>query len=319
LPLLQGAMAQVTELSFAHVGGPGSLFEVCANEYARRVNEKLPPAYRVVVYGQSQLGSDTEVLGKIKRGGVTFALPSTVMSTVSPKFGIFELPFLIRNRVHVARIRDALLEPELQPEVRAQGFRILAVWENGFRQITNSLRPIRKPVDLAHMKLRVPKGVWRLKAFRALGADPVPMSLGDTHKALQDRQVDGQENPLAQIHGSKFQEVQRFLTLSDHIYSPAYLITGEKHFASLPYEVRQILSGTASEMQSWIYETAIRIENELLDELSLSMETNQIDTDAFRAASQPFYKEFASSVPGGLELVGKVSELAEGTGSGTNN
>ena len=308
--LIPVSMAQ-TELVFAHVGGSGSLFEASANEFAKRVNEKLPSGFRVVVYGQSQRGDDMEVLGKIRRGEIAFGLPSTVMSTVSPKFGIFELPFLIRSREHVRRICDALLEPVLQPELGSHGYRILAVWENGFRQITNNLRPISKPTDLALVKLRVPKGVWRVRAFNALGANPVPIALGDTYEALKNGEVDGQENPLAQIHGSKFQEVQRYLTLSDHIYSPAYLITSEHHFRQLPPEVQKILASTADEMRDWVYETAARIENVLIDKLSVTMITNQLNTEAFRTASQPFYKEFASSIPGGFELLAQINDLAE--------
>lgn len=303
--------AQTTELVFAHVGSAGSLFSASANEFARRVNKKLPPNYRVVVYGQSQAGNDTEVLARLKRGEVTFSLPSTVMSTVSPKFGIFEMPFLIRNRDHVRRISDALLEPVLQPEVYSKGYRILAFWENGFRQITNNSHPINTPADLSGMKLRVPKGAWRIKAFKALGAKPVPMALGETYEALKNKQVDGQENPLTQIHGSKFDEVQRYLTLSDHIYSPAYLITSKEHFGQLPPEVQKILGSTATEMREWVYTTAVRLENELIDKLSKTMKTNQLDTDAFRTASKPFYKEFAQSIPGGFELLLKVSDLAE--------
>lgn len=320
--LIPASKAQ-TELVFAHVGGRGSLFEASANEFAKRVNEKLPSGFRVVVYGQSQRGDDMEVLGKIRRGEVTFGLPSTVMSTVSPKFGIFELPFLIRSREHVRRVCDVLLETVLQPEVSSQGYRILAIWENGFRQITNNLRPINKPADLAFVKLRVPKGVWRVKAFKALGANPIPMALNDTYEALNSGEVDGQENPLAQIHGSKFQEVQKYLTLSDHIYSPAYLVTSEQHFRQLPLEVQKILASTADEMRDWVYGTAVRIENALIDELSVTMITNQLDTEAFRTASRPFYQEFANSFPGGVDLLEQVNALAENSapdiGNGVSN
>jgi tripartite ATP-independent transporter DctP family solute receptor len=302
-------MAQ-TELVFAHVGGSGSLFEASANEFAKRVNEKLPSDFRVVVFGQSQRGDDMEVLGKIRRGEIAFALHSTVMSTVSPKFGVFELPFLIRNREHVRRICDAMLEPVLQPEVGSHGYRILAIWENGFRQITNNLRPIKMPADLALVKLRVPKGVWRVRAFNALGANPIPLALDDTYEALKSGEVDGQENPLAQIHGAKFQEVQRYLTLSDHIYTPAYLITSEHHFRQLPPQVQQILASTANEMRDWVYGTAVRIENALIDELGETMIANQLDTEAFRQASLPFYQEFARSIPGGFDLLEQVNQLA---------
>jgi tripartite ATP-independent transporter DctP family solute receptor len=308
------ASAQTKELQLAHIGGPGSLFEITANEFARRANEKLPAGYRVVAVGDSKLGSDEAVMAKIQKGEVAFGLPSTVMSSVSPKFGVFELPFLIRNREQVSRISDALLEPVLQPEVRAKGYRILAIWENGFRQITSNARPVKTPADLANMKLRVPKGDWRIKTFEALGAKPVPMQLDTTYDAIKSGAVDGQENPLAQIKGTKFDEVQRYLTLSDHVYTPAYLITSDKHFAELPADVQEILKSTSVRMRSWIFAKAVQIEGELLDGLdglASKMQTNQIDVKAFRAASRPVYNEFIRTVPGGARLILTVAELAE--------
>jgi TRAP-type transport system periplasmic protein len=150
--------AEMTQLNFAHNGGPGSLYELSANEFVRRLKQALPPDYVATAFGDSKLGDDTAVLAKIKQGEITFGLPSTAMSSMSETFGIFELPFLIRDRDQVRRISDAMLGPILQPEVNKHGYRILAVWENGFRQITNNVRPIRRPQDLRGLKLRVPKG-----------------------------------------------------------------------------------------------------------------------------------------------------------------
>ena len=305
------ACAQEKKLYLAHNGGPGSLFEASANEFAERANQKLPDGFRVFAVGASKLGNDTVVLKKIQSGEVAFGLPSTVMSSLSPKFGIFELPFLIRNRDQVRKISDALLEPALQPEVKKHGYRILAVWENGFRQITNNVRPITSPDDLADLNLRVPKGAWRIKAFRTLGTKPVPMAFNKVYDALRTGEVDGQENPLVQINGAKFQEVQRYLTLSDHVYSPAYLITSDKHFQKLPKDVQSVLNSTAEDMRSWIFKRAISLESELIDRLSLKMQTNQIDVKAFRIASRPLYGEFVRTVPGGAKMVLTVAELAD--------
>ena len=303
--------AEITQLNFAHNGGPGSLYELSANEFVRRLKIALPQNYVVVSHGDSKLGDDTAVLAKIKQGEVTFGLPSTVMSSMSETFGIFELPFLIRDRDQVRRISDTMLGPILQPEANKNGFRILAVWENGFRQITNNVRPIRRPEDLRGLKLRVPKGLWREKAFRTLGAEPVPMALHEVHKALQAGLIEGQENPLSQIHGAKFHEVQQYLTLSDHLYTPAYLIVSNEHFAKLPPNVQQVIDRTAKEMQSWIYATAIRIESELIDKLGERMQSNQVNRRAFVDASRPLYGEFVRTVPGGAKLVNLVNELAE--------
>ena len=303
--------AETTQLSFAHNGGPGSLYERSADEFVRRLQEALPAHFTVVAHGDSKLGDDTAVLAKVRQGEITFGLPSTVMSSMSETFGIFELPFLIRDRDQVRRISETMLGPILQPEAKKHGFHILAVWENGFRQITNNVRPIRRPEDLRGLKLRVPKGLWWEKAFRILGAEPVPMALHEVHKGLQSGLVDGQENPLAQIHGAKFQEVQQYLTLSDHLYTPAYLIVSDEHFAKLPRDVQQVIERTAKEMQGWIYATAIRMESDLIDKLGERMQSNQVDLKAFVEASRPLYGEFVRTVPGGAKLVNLVNELAE--------
>ena len=303
--------AETTQLSFEHGGGGGSLYDLSAREFVRRLNGALPENFVVTAHGDSKHGGDTDIFAKVKQGQITFGLPSTAMSSISETFGIFELPFLIRDRDQVRRISDTMLGPILQPEAKKHGIRILAVWENGFRQITNNVRPIRRPEDLRGLKLRVPKGLWREKAFRMLGAEPVPMALHEVHKGLQSGLIDGQENPLSQIHGSKFHEVQQFLTLSDHVYTPAYLIVSDEHFAKLPPDVQQTIERTAKDMQSWIYATAIRMESELIDKLGERMHSNQVDVKAFVEASRPLYGEFVRTVPGGARLVNMVSELAD--------
>jgi tripartite ATP-independent transporter DctP family solute receptor len=267
--------------------------------------------------GDSKLGDDTTVIEKIKQGEITFGLPSTVMSSVSEVFGIFELPFLIRDRSQVRRISETMLDPVLQPEAKKHGLRILAIWENGFRQITNNVRPIRRPEDLRGLRLRVPKGVWREKAFRQLGAEPVPMPLHEVYNALKSGVVDGEENPLTQIYGSKFHEVQQFLTFSDHVYTPAYVIVSDEHFAKLPRDVQAVIERTAQDMQAWNYAVAVRMESELLDRFGERMKSNQVDVKAFVEASRPLYGEFVRTVPGGMKLVNLVNELADTAQAGT--
>ncbi|MEO8923933.1 MAG: TRAP transporter substrate-binding protein, partial [Caldimonas sp.] len=190
--------AAQTELKLGHVGGPGSLFELSANEFARRANEKLGGKYKVVVFGSSQLGGDREMMQKLRLGTLDFALPSTVMSSEVEAFGMFEMPYLVKNREHMKKIEAAIVWPTLEPLAEAKGYKLLAVWENGFRQITNNVRPIVKPADLQGMKLRVPAGKWRVKMFQAYGASPSPMALSEVFVALQTGVMDGEENPLTQ-------------------------------------------------------------------------------------------------------------------------
>ncbi|MGQ0665241.1 MAG: TRAP transporter substrate-binding protein, partial [Pseudomonadota bacterium] len=157
------SLAQGLELKFGHVGEPGSLFTLSAEEFARRANDRLGARGKVVVFGSSQLGGDKELLQKLKLGTVDLALPSTVMSTEVDLFGMFEMPYLVKDRAHMGRIEKDVVWPALAPAADAKGYKIVAVWENGFRHITNSKHPIKVPEDLKGIKLRVPEGKWRVK------------------------------------------------------------------------------------------------------------------------------------------------------------
>lgn len=303
--------AEPMEIKFGHVGAPGSLFLACADEFAKRANEKLGDKAKVVTYGSSQLGNDQELLKKLRLGTVQFSLPSTVMSSVSDYFGVFEMPYLVLDRQHMRKIRDEVFWEKIAPTVEDKGYKVIAVWENGFRHITNNVRPIVKPEDLQGIKLRTPKGEWRVKMFKAYGANPTPMALSEVFVALQTGVIDGQENPFTQIYSQNFQEVQKYLSLSGHVYTPAYLLTGKKTWESLPEDVREILKSTAVDMQEWVYETAAKMEDDLLGKMKGSLEINEVDKKAFVAASGPIYEEFGNKVEGAKELIDSIQALAQ--------
>jgi len=306
------AFAAPIELKLGHVGGPGSLFEVSALEFAKRANAKLGDKAKVVVFGSSQLGGDKEMLQKLKLGTLDLALPSTVMSTESDLFGVFEMPYLVKDREHMKRIEKDVFWPKLAPAGEQKGLKILAVWENGYRHITNSKHPIRKPEDLQGIKLRVPEGKWRVKMFQAYGANPSPMKLSEVFVALQTGVMDGQENPLTQIYSAKFQEVQKYLSLSGHVYTPAYITAGKKRWEALPADVRKILEDTAKETQAFVYESAARFDNDLLEKMKAAgMQVNDVDKAAFVRASKAVYDEFGKEVKGGKELIDRALASAK--------
>lgn len=306
------AFAQM-ELKLGHVGGPGSLFELSANEFARRANEKLGNKAKVVVFGSSQLGGDSDLMQKLRLGTIEMAMPSSVMSSAVDAFGMFEMPYLVKNREHMKKIEQAVVWPSLAPMAEAKGYKILAVWENGFRNITTNTKPIVTPADLAGMKLRVPQGKWRVKMFQAYGANPSPMALSEVFVALQTGVMDGQENPLTQIYSSKFQEVQKYLSMTGHVYTPAYLVSGKNKFASLPADVQAILSQTAKDTQAYVYEQAAKLDDDLLAKIKTAgVKVNEANKDAFIAASKDVYAEFAKEVPDGGKLVDKAIELGKG-------
>src|SRR5436190_3416978 len=298
------------EIKLGHVGEPGSIFQKSADEFAKRANAKLAGKAKVIAYGSSQLGSDEELIQKVKLGTVDMALPSTVMSSQVDLFGVFEMPYLVKDRAHMGRIEKEIFWSKLEPEVEKKGLKVIALWENGFRQITNSKRPIKVPGDLAGIKLRVPGGKWRVKMFQAYGANPSPMKFSELFTALQTGVMDGEENPLAQIYSAKLQEVQKYLSLSGHVYTPSYLIVGSRKWATLPADVRKVLEDTAKETQAFVYELAAKEENDLLGKLKQAgMQVNEVDKDAFFAASKPIYEEFSTEVAGAKALLDQAAAL----------
>src|SRR6056300_1943499 len=297
-------------LKFGHVGKPGSLFDMSANEFARIANAKLAGKAEVQVFGSSQLGKDKELLQKLKLGQIDFSLPSSVMSSVSDEFGVFEMPYIIQSRDHMKK-GQAAVGDTFQEAAGAKGYHILSYWENGCRHITNNTRAINVPTDLQGIKLRTPKGAWRVKMFKLYGANPTPMSFSEVFTALQTGVIDGQENPYAQIASAKFQEVQKYLSITGHVYTPAYILSSKKHFDKQPADVRKVVNSCAASTQTFVYRKAAALETELLDVIKAAgVQVNTADNAAFVRGSKPVYDEFATSVEGGAELVKRVQSLA---------
>ena len=307
---LPASAAEIT-LKYGHVGAPGSLFAVSVEEFAKRVNSQMAGKVKIEVFGASQLGKDQELLQKLKLGTVDFSLPSSVMSSVVDEFGVFDMPYLVKDRGHMHRIESKIFWSKLAPLAEAKGYKVIAVWENGFRHITNNDHPITLPADLKGIKLRTPKGKWRVKMFQAYGANPTPMAFSEVFVALQTGVMDGQENPFAQIYSAKFQEVQKYLSLTGHVYTPAYVLVGKKRWDSLPKDITGELERIAKETQAFVYETAAGMENDLLTKLKAGgMQVNEADKAAFVKASAPIYEEFGVDVKGGKELVDQALNLA---------
>jgi tripartite ATP-independent transporter DctP family solute receptor len=305
------AFAQI-EIKLGHVGEPGSIFQKSSDEFARRANAKLGGKAKVVVFGSSQLGGDKEMLQKLKLGTVDMAVPSTVMSSEADMFGVFEMPYLVKDREHMKRIEKEVFWPKIEPEAEKKGLKVLAVWENGYRHITNNKRPIKTPADLQGIKLRVPEGKWRVKMFQAYGANPSPMKFSEVFTALQTGVMDGEENPFTQIYSAKFQEVQKYLSLTGHVYTPAYLVVGAKKWETLPADVRKALEDCAKDTQAYVYEIAAKDDKDLLDKLKAAgMQVNDANKDAFIAASKPVYDEFAKEVPGSREVIDRAIALGK--------
>jgi len=305
--------AQEIEIRFGTTNPPGGMQYQSGEEFVNRLNDKVGDLVEAAIYGSSQLGDDTEMLQKVRLGTLEISQPSTIMSTVLPEFGLFDLPYLVKDRAHMACIAQEIIWPELAPKLEDKGYKLVGVWENGIRQITNNVRPINTPEDLQGIKLRTPSGVWRVKMFQAYGANPTPMEFSEVFVALQTGVIDGQENPYVNIDAAKFQEVQKYLSETNHVYTPSFPTASKRLFDGWPQEVQEAVMAAGAEVQPWTYERAAALDEELREKLiAAGMEFNTADRDAFVEASRPVYEQFAAEVEGGQDLIDRALALADG-------
>jgi|TARA_B100000214_G_scaffold364366_1_gene330882 tripartite ATP-independent transporter DctP family solute receptor len=310
--LLVTFSANSVEVKFGHVGKPGSLFSASVDHFAKLANKRLGSKGKVSVFGSSQLGKDKQGMQKLKLGTVNMWLPSSVMASIHDEFGVFDMPFIIKNRSHMNKVEKQVLPGMFKNLEAKTGYKVIAVWENGFRHITNNVRAINSPGDLKGIKLRTPKSKWRVKMFQSYGANPTPMAFSEVFTALKTGTMDGQENPYAQIASAKFQEVQKYLSITGHVYTPAYVTVHKDHWNKLPADVRKILEKSAKDTQKFVYKEAASLEKSLLGVIKgAGVKVNTANKDAFIKASKGIYDQFASEVSTGGSLIKKVSSLAK--------
>ena len=283
-----------------------------AAKFAEDLQSELGDAHKVEFYADGQLGDEKELMQKLRLGTVQFTLISSIMTNVAPEFALFDMPFLVKDRAHLKAIDAEIVQSELAPKAEQSGLKVLSTWENGFRQITNNTRPINTPADLEGLKIRTPSSEWRVAMFNEWGANPTPMAFSEVFVALQTGTMDGQENPLTNITGANFQEVQKYLSLTGHVYSPTYLTSGLETWNGLPDDVQAAASAVAASVQEWSLNEGETADNELVDKVKAAgMQVNEADKAAFIDASKPIYDAFASDVEGGDELVSRAQALAE--------
>lgn len=279
-------------IRLGHVGFTGSLFEKTSLYFERIVEERTNGAVDIRVYGASQLGKDKEMMQAVRLGNLEMCAPSTILPGTFPIFAFQELPFLFKDRGHVERALTGRVGYKLNQILGTKGLMVVGFWENGFRKITNNVRPINTPKDLHGIKLRVPKSPARVKLFRTLGANPTSMSFKEVFSALQQGVIDGQENPLAQIASAKFHEVQKYMSISNHVYTPAYPLINKKFFQKLPKDIQYVLKLAGHDAGQYARAMGKQMDGELMAMLSKKMQVNEVNFDAFVKASKPLYDSY---------------------------
>ncbi len=308
--LSTGALAK--DIKVATSAGLNSLQYNTTKVFTETANKEFTKAgldYQMKFFGAGQLGKDKDVQQKLKLGTIDIALLSSTLATTVPEMALFELPFLVSNRAQVTQIEKDVVWPYIAPAAEKKGYTIISFWENGFRNITNSTKPINTPADLAGLKIRTPNSSWRVKMFKHWGANPTPMSFGDVFIGLQTGVIDGQENPYTNIYAAKLNEVQRYLSVTNHVYTPAYLTAGNKSFKKLPDDVKAIIKASSYIAQQWGYAEAAKLEGVLKDKLVAGgMKINVADHQSFVDASQPIYDDFIANVPNGKVMLEKAQQ-----------
>ena len=228
LAVLAAAPAHAAVLKLGHVLPPAHNWHVAASGFADEVKVVTAGRVEIKVFPNSQLGTETAVIEGLQLGTVEMGLiGGASFQNIEPKLGLEGLPYAFSDHQHAYRVFDGEAGNRLFGLLEKKGIKGLAWWENGFRNMTNSKRAISVPDDLKGLKVRVTPDKIRLDTFKALGALPVPMAFAELYSALQQGAVDGQENPLAIIFSSNFFEVQKHLSLTNHVWSSATLVTAK--------------------------------------------------------------------------------------------
>jgi tripartite ATP-independent transporter DctP family solute receptor len=243
-----GAAAQdVKTFKVAYVQAKDHPHGLGAQKFADLVAQKSGNKMKVSTYGSGTLGGDAQVISSLQGGVVDMTMVSPGLLVMIKDFGLLDLPFLFNDYKEVDAVLDGPVGRRMLDKLPEKGLIGLAYWDHGFRNVTNSKRPITKAEDLHGIKIRVIQIPLFIEMFNAMGANAVPMPFPELYSALESKALDGQENPLATIEASKFFEVQKFVSLTQHVYNPLVTIFSKKTWDKLSPAEQKIIQEAAVE------------------------------------------------------------------------
>lgn len=257
--------------------------------FGRRLEERTDGRFRVKVYFGGQLGSE-KVLQEMLTIGSAEMTVTGLLNAYEPLFALFEMPYLYRGREHIMQVNAGPVMEEVAASLPPRGLRLIGFYENGFRHITNSVRPIHQPSDLVGLKIRTPENQAQIETFRALGADAVSMPFSELYSALLLGTVQGQENPLQNIWSGRLHEAQDHIAMTGHIYNSAYVLISERFWKTLSEEDRRIFRDCVAESSRRQLDYMKRRDVELEGLLKeAGMQFTRPDRREFEEASRPAY------------------------------
>lgn len=291
------------DLVEAHTTPPDHPYSLGMVRFAQLLRERTHGRVNIQIHDSRQLGDERQVVEGLQLGTVDLTVTSTgPLGGFVPAMNVLDLPFLFRDSAHAYAVLDGGIGQGLLRKFEAVDITGLAFWENGFRHITSAKRPVRGPDDLKGLKIRVMENKVHQAAFRQLGADATPMAWGEVFTSLQQGLLDAQENPIPIIATFKLYEVQKYLSLTGHVYSPAPLLISRKVWERMPADIQKIVRDTADEVARVQRRLVRSQEQKQLGELKSKGMTviESPDKAAFREALKPVIEQFQGQFGPGL-------------------
>jgi tripartite ATP-independent transporter DctP family solute receptor len=285
-----------TVIKLGHVLAKGSHYDIGAMKFCDDVEKGTSGRYKCQVFPSSSLGGEREQIEAVQLGTQDFVLTSTgPVGNFVPEIKIVDVPFLFRDYDHARKTLDGHIGQDMLSKFPAHGLVALAWSENGFRHMTNSKRPIVSASDAAGLKMRTMENKVHMEGYRTFGILPTPMAFPEVFGALQQGVVDGQENPIPVILTSKFSQVQKHLSLTGHVYSPALLLTSPRAWNKLTEADKKVFTDAA---RASVAATRKKVnDDEATGVAQLEKEgmqvVRQVNSTSFRDATKPAYLNYA--------------------------
>lgn len=292
------------------VGLPGAdthPFTVATYKFVEVLGDISGGAFDVQVFPNSQLGGEREIAEQVRMNSLDMGVVTVdgAMPAWIPEGQIFTVPYIIRDREHAYKVLDGEVGEFLTQRANEEGWENLGYWELGVRHFTNNVREIKEPEDLAGLNIRVQESRLWFALIESLNATPTPIAFNELYTALSSGVVDGQENPLPTIEAQKFYEVQKYLSLDGHTYTPSYVLFSKEKWASLTSEQQAWIQEAVDQVTPYIRNWVVEQEKKLVDVLEQhGMIITYPNVERFREATKDVPEQFADIVP--LELVEKV-------------
>ncbi|MBI4183539.1 MAG: TRAP transporter substrate-binding protein [Proteobacteria bacterium] len=265
---------------------------------AKEVEKRVPGRVEWQLFPGGRLGNDATMITGMRTGTHVANMTGSWVPNLVPAFNLFEAPFFFSNRDDVKKVIRAVF-PDLYKGLEEKGIILTGLGELGFRQISNNVRPIVRPDDLKGIKLRVPGTPFRMTTFKLFGANPTPMSAAELYTSLRQGVVDGQENPLASIWGFKFHEVQKYISMTNHVFTPTIVMFSKVHWDGWAPEIRKAIQEASDAAVEFSYKWLEGKDQSLRAEMMKAnpeLKFNDIDSAAFRKAAAPLYDELEKMV-----------------------